>query len=43
MQTVMDRAFGMAGQQSPRYRSPVDMGSLISKYFDRVRNQERAK
>lgn len=41
MQAVVSRAFGMAGQQSPRYQSPIDMGSLISKYFDRVRSQER--
>ena len=44
MQGVIGRAFGMAGQQSPRYRAPQGFGDLLASYMTRVRaNQEKAK
>lgn len=36
MQGVISRAFGMAGQQSPRYRAPQGFGDLLSMYMQRV-------
>ncbi len=41
MQTVIDRAFTMAGQPSARYQPKADFGALIEKYRSRVAAQER--
>lgn len=39
MQSVIGRAFTMAGQPSARYNAPAGFGDLLSQYMQRVRSR----